>query len=69
MVTLYHDSIFLGMQRIALTGYAMETGTSFGGLGTSREILLFIATEPIIILLIIVAQSKCRWYFPGLVWY
>lgn len=54
---------FLGLQRIALTGYAMETGTSFGGLGTSREILLFIATEPIIIFLIIVAQSKMSMVF------
>jgi formate hydrogenlyase subunit 4 len=54
---------FLAMQRIAITGYAMETGTSFGGLGTSREILLFIATEPIIIFLILVAQSKLSMVF------
>ncbi|MCB1159278.1 MAG: NADH-quinone oxidoreductase subunit H [Leptospiraceae bacterium] len=49
---------FLVIQRIALTGYAMETGTSFGGLGTSREILLSVMSEPIIILIILVAQSK-----------
>lgn len=54
---------FLAMQRIALTSYAMETGTSFGGLGTSREILIFIGTEPIIIFLIIVAQSKLSMVF------
>jgi formate hydrogenlyase subunit 4 len=54
---------FIAMQRISITGYAMETGTSFGGLGTSREILLFIATEPIIIILILLAQSKMSMVF------
>jgi formate hydrogenlyase subunit 4 len=49
---------FLSLQRLAITGFAMETGTSFGGLGTSREILLSISAEPIIILIILVAQSQ-----------
>lgn len=49
---------FLSMQRLAITGFAMETGTSFGGLGSSREILLSISSEPILILIIMVAQSQ-----------
>jgi formate hydrogenlyase subunit 4 len=49
---------FLIMQRIAITGFATETGTSFGGMGTSREMLLSITSEPIVILIILVAQSK-----------
>jgi len=49
---------FLALQRIAMTGYAMETGTSFGGLGTSREILLYVSAEPVIIMIILVGQSK-----------
>ncbi|PJZ71611.1 formate hydrogenase [Leptospira perolatii] len=51
---------FLALQRITLMTFAMETGTSFGGLGSSREILLSVAAEPIIILMIIVAQSKLQ---------
>jgi formate hydrogenlyase subunit 4 len=49
---------FLALQRVLLVGFAMETGSSFGGLGTSREILLSITGEPIMILSIVVAQSK-----------
>ncbi|MCB1142129.1 MAG: NADH-quinone oxidoreductase subunit H [Leptospiraceae bacterium] len=49
---------FLTLQRVFLIGYAMETGSSFGGLGTSREILLSITSEPILILSILVSQSK-----------
>ncbi len=47
----------LMLQRISITGFAMETGTSFGGLGTSREILISLASEPILILIILIAQS------------
>lgn len=36
----------------------METGTSFGGLGSAREILIGICSEPILILSLLVAQSK-----------
>lgn len=54
---------FLVMQRLCITGFAMETGTSFGGLGTSRETLLSIIAEPTIILVILVAQSKMNLEF------
>ncbi len=54
---------FLAMQRIATISFAMETGTSFGGLGTSREILLSISSEPIIILIILVAHSHLELSF------
>ncbi|MCB1189364.1 MAG: NADH-quinone oxidoreductase subunit H [Leptospiraceae bacterium] len=54
---------FLAMQRIAMVTFAMETGTSFGGLGTSREILLSISSEPIIILIILVAHSHMELSF------
>ncbi|MCX7999859.1 MAG: NADH-quinone oxidoreductase subunit H, partial [Leptospiraceae bacterium] len=47
----------LMLQRLSITGFAMETGTSFGGLGTSREILISLAAEPILILIILTAQS------------
>jgi formate hydrogenlyase subunit 4 len=51
---------FIALQRITLTGFAMETGTSFGGLGSSRELLLSISSEPIILLSILVAQTKLQ---------
>lgn len=51
---------FLALQRMATTAFAMETGTSFGGLGSSREILLSISSEPILLLSILVAQSKLQ---------
>ncbi|MCB1143400.1 MAG: NADH-quinone oxidoreductase subunit H [Leptospiraceae bacterium] len=54
---------FIAMQRVAITGFAMETGTSFGGLGASREILLSISSEPIFILIILVAQSSLKMEF------
>lgn len=54
---------FLVLQRVATTTYAMETGSSFGGLGTSREILLSISSEPILLLSILVAQSKLQLNF------
>ncbi len=49
---------FLALQRMCILGFAMETGTSFGGLGTSRELLLAICSEPILIMSLLVAQSK-----------
>jgi formate hydrogenlyase subunit 4 len=49
---------FLGLIRICITGFAMETGSSFGGLGTSRELLLYVCSEPIIVLSLLVAQSN-----------
>ncbi|MBK8395310.1 MAG: NADH-quinone oxidoreductase subunit H [Leptospiraceae bacterium] len=54
---------FLALQRVAITSFAMETGSSFGGLGTSREILLSISSEPILLLSILVAQSKMQLSF------
>ncbi|WP_411821969.1 respiratory chain complex I subunit 1 family protein [Leptospira sp. 'Mane'] len=48
---------FLAMYRFAFVSFAMETGTSFGGLGSGREILLSVMAEPTIILMILVAQS------------
>lgn len=51
---------FLALQRVGTTTFAMETGSSFGGLGTSREILLSISSEPILLLSILVAQSKLQ---------
>ncbi|MCE9500400.1 MAG: NADH-quinone oxidoreductase subunit H [Leptospira sp.] len=54
---------FLALMRISITGYAMETGTSFGGLGTGREMLLSITSEPIIFLMILVAQSQLQLTF------
>lgn len=54
---------FLILQRVAIVGFAMETGTSFGGLGTSREMLLSIVSEPIVLVSILVAQSKMQLAF------
>lgn len=51
---------FLTLQRIGTTAFAMETGSSFGGLGTSREILLSISSEPILLISILVSQSKMQ---------
>jgi len=48
---------FLALYRFSLVSFAMETATSFGGLGSSREILLSVMAEPTIILMILVAQS------------
>ncbi|MDX1960934.1 MAG: NADH-quinone oxidoreductase subunit H [Leptospiraceae bacterium] len=49
---------FLLLQRLCITGFGMETGSSFGGLGTSREILLGVVSEPLIVIGLIVAVSK-----------
>lgn len=49
---------FLVLQRIALLAFAMETGTSFGGLGSSREVLLYVLGEPVLVIAIIVSQSS-----------
>lgn len=49
---------FLALQRICILGFAMETGTSFGGLGSSRELLIAICSEPVLVLSLLVAQSK-----------
>lgn len=51
---------FLALQRMCILGFAMETGTSFGGLGTSRELLLAICSEPILVMSLLVAQSKLQ---------
>ncbi|MBE7412029.1 MAG: NADH-quinone oxidoreductase subunit H [Leptospiraceae bacterium] len=51
---------FLLLQRFCVMAFAMETGTSFGGLGTKREILLSITTEPILFLMILVAESHLQ---------
>lgn len=51
---------FLALYRLSIVSYAMETGTSFGGLGASRETLLSISAEPIILLSILIAQSKIQ---------
>ncbi|MCZ8344029.1 MAG: NADH-quinone oxidoreductase subunit H [Leptospira sp.] len=48
---------FLAMYRITYIGYAMETGTSFGGMGSGRETVLSVMSEPTLILMILVAQS------------
>src|SRR5690242_10724043 len=41
--------LFLAIQYVSLICFAMETGTSFGGLGTSREMLLTTMAKPILI--------------------
>ncbi len=51
---------FLLLQRISIMTFGMETGTSFGGLGAKREILLTITSEPILFLMILVAQSHMQ---------
>ncbi|WP_108975712.1 respiratory chain complex I subunit 1 family protein [Leptospira ryugenii] len=48
---------FLALYRFAIVSFAMEGGTSFGGLGSGREILLSVMAEPTIILMILAAQS------------
>ncbi|MDZ4727792.1 MAG: NADH-quinone oxidoreductase subunit H [Leptospira sp.] len=48
---------FLALYRFCYVSFAMESGTSFGGLGASREILLSVMAEPTIILMILAAQS------------
>jgi formate hydrogenlyase subunit 4 len=42
------------LQFAALTGFAVETGTSFGGLGSSREVLITSLAKPSLILIAIV---------------
>jgi formate hydrogenlyase subunit 4 len=51
---------FLVLERISITGFASETGTSFGGMGSARETLLSISTEPTLLLMILVAQSHIQ---------
>lgn len=51
------------LQRISSIGFGMETGTSFGGLGSAREILLSISSEPIILIAILVSQSSLKIQF------
>jgi formate hydrogenlyase subunit 4 len=48
---------FLALYRFCFVSFAMEGGTSFGGLGSGREILLSVMAEPTIILMILAAQS------------
>lgn len=50
----------IALYRISITSFAMETGTSFGGLGTSREILLSVSAEPVIVLLVLLAGSNIQ---------
>ena len=54
---------FLVLQRVTTIAFAMETGSSFGGLGTSREMLLSISSEPILLLSILVSQSQLQLSF------
>ncbi|TGJ98675.1 formate hydrogenase, partial [Leptospira semungkisensis] len=48
----------IGMIRFATVAYAVENGTSFGGMGAAREALLFIFGEPIMILILVVFESN-----------
>lgn len=48
----------IGMIRFATVAYAVENGTSFGGMGAARETLLFIFGEPILILVLVVLESN-----------
>ena len=41
---------FLILQMLAITGYGQETGTSFGGLGASREFVLAMLAKPTMVL-------------------
>lgn len=51
---------FVALQRMSILTYSMQTGTSFGGLGATRETLLSLTNEPILLLIILVAQSKLQ---------
>ncbi|WCL48842.1 respiratory chain complex I subunit 1 family protein [Leptospira sp. GIMC2001] len=51
---------FLTLERFSTTSFAMETGTSFGGMGVSREMLLAVSAEPTIILMILIAQTHIQ---------
>lgn len=46
------------MIRFATVTYAVENGTSFGGMGAARETLLFIFGEPVLILVLVVFESN-----------
>ncbi|TGL75601.1 NADH-quinone oxidoreductase subunit H [Leptospira jelokensis] len=48
---------FLALYRFSFIGFAMEGGTSFGGMASGREILLSVMVEPTFILMILAAQS------------
>ncbi|EPG67142.1 NADH-quinone oxidoreductase subunit H [Leptospira wolffii] len=48
----------VGMIRFATVAYAVENGTSFGGMGAARETLLFIFGEPVLILVLVVFESN-----------
>ncbi len=48
----------LVVQYVATLGFAMETGTSFGGLGASREVLLSVLAKPGLLLAMMLAQSR-----------
>ncbi len=55
---------FFGLiQRVFTIGFGMETSTSFGGLGSAREILLSISSEPIILIAILVSGSSLQIQF------
>ncbi|TGK08651.1 formate hydrogenase [Leptospira fletcheri] len=48
----------IGMIRFATVAYAVENGTSFGGMGAARETLLYVLAEPILILVLVVFESN-----------
>ncbi|EQA37257.1 putative membrane protein [Leptospira inadai serovar Lyme str. 10] len=48
----------IGMIRFATVSYAVENGTSFGGMGAARETLLYVLAEPILILVLVVFESN-----------
>ncbi|MCB1159699.1 MAG: NADH-quinone oxidoreductase subunit H [Leptospiraceae bacterium] len=50
----------LGLSRLCILLFAMEGGNSFGGLGTSREILLSLSGEPILFIVILFAGSHLQ---------
>lgn len=54
---------FCLIQRVFSIGFGMETGTSFGGLGSARETLLSVSSEPIILIAILVSQSNLKIQF------
>ncbi|MBM9499535.1 NADH-quinone oxidoreductase subunit H [Leptospira sp. 201903071] len=47
----------IGIIRFALLAYAVENGTSFAGMGSAREVILFVFCEPVLILVLVVFES------------
>lgn len=46
------------LQYVATIAFAMETGTSFGGLGASREVLLSVLAKPSLLLAMMLAEAR-----------